>query len=129
MDISVNTKIFFLTPEELVVHELFLVFGPIVSKLGNLKIEASNRVCSEQQRSALTSCKTKVLLEEVNCHLTSSNRIGVTLFSGCLIALEARNRRLTVRPASVELQGLRPLYSTFWFTLPQVGTVEPPTLY
>ena len=115
-------------PEELVIHELFIIFGPIISELGNLKIEASDGVCAQQQCSALSSSKTKVLLEEVHRHLTSSNRIGVALFSGCLIALQAGDRGLAIRPASVELQWLRPVYSAIWFTLSQVGTVISLTL-
>ena len=115
-------------PEELVIHELFIIFGPIISELGNLKIEASDGVCAQQQCSTLSSSKTKVLLEEVHRHLTSSNRIGVALFSGCLIPLQARDRGLAIRPASPELQWLRPVYSAIWFTLSQVGTVKSFTL-
>ena len=35
-------------PEELVIHELFIIFGPIISELGNLKIEASDGVCAKE---------------------------------------------------------------------------------
>ena len=112
----------------MVIHELFIIFGPIISELGNLKIEASDGVCPQQQCSTLSSSKTKVLLEEVDCHLTSSNRIGVALFSGCLITLQAGDRGLAIRPASVELEWLRPVYSTIWFPLSQVGTVISLTL-
>ena len=83
-------------PEKLVVHELFLIFGPIISELGNLEVEASDGVRTQQQCGALSGSQTKVLLEEIHCHLTSSNRIRVALFSGCFISPKARDRRLTI---------------------------------
>ena len=86
----------FCKPEELVVHELFIMFGPIVSELGNLKIEFSDGMGAQQQGSTLSRGKIKVLLEEVHCHFTSSHRIGMTLLSGGLIPPKPRHRILAV---------------------------------
>merc|ERR1712156_269407 len=74
--------------EELIIHELFLMFCPVISELGNLEIELSNGVSSEQKGSTLSGSQAKVLLEEVHRILTSSHWVGMTLFPGGLVRPE-----------------------------------------
>ena len=111
------------SPEHLVVEELSLCSGPVISELRDHGVEGSEGVSTEQESGAFSSRETKVSPEEICSGDSVTVRVGMSLSPLSLPALQSW-LRLAVRSACEELYWLLELNLTVRLVLSDVSTTQ-----